>query len=48
VPADPKNRDYFFKKVNTTLKGTDMLGKQLNVEKYIGQFIELRLNAKKP
>jgi hypothetical protein len=48
VPPNTRDRDYFFKRVDTSLKGTDMLGKQLNVEKYIGQFIELRLNAKKP
>jgi pimeloyl-ACP methyl ester carboxylesterase len=47
VPAAPQNKDYFFKKVNTTLKGTDMLGKQLNIETYITQFIDLRLVDKK-
>jgi pimeloyl-ACP methyl ester carboxylesterase len=47
VPAKPQDRDYFFVKIDTSLRGTDMLGKQLKVESSIAKFIDLRLNAKK-
>jgi hypothetical protein len=47
VPAKPQDRDYFNVKIDTSLKGTDMLGKQLKVESSIARFIDLRLNAKK-
>ncbi len=37
TPAKPQDQDYFFVKVNTSLKGTEMLGKQLKVESAIAR-----------